>query len=134
MAEEKLKETVYYVFSDTAMLILALIAIPITIVELFTSLESPTLAFIDWIIWFVFVLEFFLKVYVEGDFTTYIKNNKAASAISIIIIASPIAAFATENLIPFPVFGIARALRIFRIIGYGGTAYSKNRLKRARKD
>ncbi len=130
MADEKLKRLVYTIFSDTNMLILALIAIPITIVELFTTLDTLLLIVVDWFIWFAFVMEFAAKIYVEDGLTTYIRGNKADSAISIIIIGSPIAAIATQNLFPFPVLGIARALRIFRVLGYGESIYAKNKKRK----
>ena len=88
---------------------------------------------LDWAIWFIFLLEFALKIYVEGDTTTYIRNNKLAAAISLIIVASPVAAVISDNPIPFPVFGIARALRIFRILGYGDSAHVKNKQKKIEK-
>ena len=125
MHKYEMKEKVYAIFSDNLMLLLALIAVPVTLYELVS--QSFWLTVIDWLIWFVFLLEFVLKVVVEDTLTTYIKYNKLNSAISLIIVVSPVLAIVTENLVPFPVIGLARALRIFRIFGYGDSVYTKHR-------
>ncbi len=135
MDKTELKEAVYSIFSDTKMLILALIAVPVTVLELFQLDPSSMLllSMIDWVIWGLFFLEFILKIVCENDYTAYIRNNKAQSALSIIIVGSPIVVILTSNLIPFPIFGLARALRIFRVLGYSDEVYAKKKKRDAAK-
>jgi hypothetical protein len=113
----KLKKKVYSALSDKRMIILALIAIPIIIAEYIipTGTAFWIALVLDWMIWFVFLAEFVLKVYVEKDNMTYIRNNKFDSALSIIIILSPLLGLITNVVTGIPALRAIRASRLFAV-------------------
>jgi hypothetical protein len=126
MDKAVLKPKVYSIFSDNVMIAVALIAVPVTLIEIFDLVPSadPVLSVIDWAIWLVFLLEFALKLYVEDTYKTYIVNHRLDSAISIIIIGSGILAI-PFSFVPGPALGVLRLLRIFRVLAYGDKVYTK---------
>lgn len=122
MDKEELKRITYSVFSDTKMTILALIAVFMLAIEFLKldPLEILIIGIVDGLILFAFFLEFVLKVYVEQDRVKYLKTHKFDSAVSIIIILSPIAALFTEQYAASTILRLFRASRI--LLSAGTTA------------
>ena len=119
MSRENLRKTVYSIFSDSVMILLALLVIPLIIVQFVELNPTQLLIFeiIDWIIYVMFFLEFVLKVYVAENRINYIKEHKIDSIISIVIILSPLFELATVFFAEAP---LLRLLRISRVIRLGG--------------
>ena len=95
------------------MVFLALLIIPIVAVEYILDLASTqNLIFLGlgWIIYSLFFAEFALKVLVAEDKKAYFKSHKFYTAISVIIILSPILEPISE------LFATAPVLRVFRIV------------------
>ena len=148
-AKEKLKKTVYTIFSDRVMIILAVIAIPVIAVE-FVAVHTSTYYYIayalDWLIWIAFFLEFTLKVYVETDKLAYINHHKLDSTISIVIILSPLIGVVTNAFSALPVLRLIRitrlvnvaratqAVKITRTAAYTGNAVQKELKPTPRQD
>ena len=95
MNKENLKTIVNSIFTDTLMIFLALLVIPLILVQFFelTPLQLSIVECADWVIYGMFFLEFVMKVLVAENRIDYIKSNKLASAISLIIIVSPLFEF-----------------------------------------
>ena len=113
MNREELRSPVYSFFSDTLMVFLALLIIPIVVAEyLFdlTSTQNLVFSVFAWVIYALFFAEFTLKVLVAEDRSAFFKTNKLYAAISLIIILSPILEPISE------LFATAPALRAFRIV------------------
>ena len=95
------------------MVFLALLIIPIVVGEyLFDLTATQNLVFsvLSWIIYSLFFAEFILKVLVAKNKREFIKTNKLFTAISLIIILSPILEPISE------LFATAPALRALRIV------------------
>ena len=113
MNREELRSLVYSFFSDTLMVFLALLIIPIVVAEyLFDLTATQNLVFsaLAWVIYSLFFAEFILKVLVAKNKRDFIKTNKLFTAISLIIILSPILEPISE------LFATAPALRALRIV------------------
>ena len=113
MNREELRSSVYSFFSDTLMVFLALLIIPIVVGEyLFDLTATQNLVFsaLSWVIYSLFFAEFILKVLVAENKRAFIKTNKLFTAISLIIILSPILEPISE------LFATAPALRALRIV------------------
>ena len=77
MNREELKKIVYSIFSDTLMVFLALLILPIVLAEYLldlTAAQNIILSLISWLIYAVFVLEFILKLLVAENKTNFIKT------------------------------------------------------------
>lgn len=113
-----LKEYVYEKFSNRAMMALALIGTFLIVLEFlgFSEPYATIIIALNWIVWAVFVLEFVLKVAVEDDKTSYLRNNRLDSAISTVIILTPFASLAVANLTFVPA--------TLRFLSYEGLAKS----------
>lgn len=120
MNKEQLKSITYKVFSDTVMMILALIAVFLLALGFtrLTNTELLAIEVVDALILLAFFLEFVLKVYVEEDRVGYLKTHKFESAVSIIIILSPIAALVTEDYLAATALRLTRLSRLIRIGAY----------------
>lgn len=117
MGKAELKKSVYSVFSDKFMILLGIMAVPIIAGEYLLkpgSMEFLALYAADWIIWLVFLFEFILKVYVEDTMGKYIKENKLDSAVSIIIIVSPIVGIVAPYYSALPALRLIRISRLFK--------------------
>ena len=113
MNREELRSSVYSFFSDTLMVFLALLIIPIVVGEyLFDLTATQNLVFsaLAWVIYSLFFAEFILKVLVAKNKRAFIKTNKLFTATSLIIILSPILEPISE------LFATAPALRALRIV------------------
>jgi hypothetical protein len=117
--KENLKTIVNSIFTDTLMIFLALLVIPLILVQFFelTPLQLSIVVCADLVIYGMFFLEFVMKVLVAENRIDYIKSNKLASAISLIIIVSPLFEFAS---IFFEAAPLLRLFRISRIMRLGG--------------
>lgn len=90
---KNLKSKVYLIFSDTLMIALALLIIPVIIAQNFlhlTSSQTFLVTIIDWFIWLAFFLEFVLKFIVEKKKISWLITNWLDSIVSIIVIISPV--------------------------------------------
>jgi len=117
MDRYELRKLVYKYLSERIMIVLAIIAIPMVFVEIFTQQGSLffNVAFaIDWFIWLAFLLEFALKLYIADNKLLYIRTNKLNTLISLVIIMSPLIGLwlTSKEAEAFPIF---RALRISRL-------------------
>ncbi len=113
MKIDALRRIVYSIFSDTLMVFLAILVIPIVVAQyLFdlTSTQNLIVIVADWLIYTAFFAEFILKVAVAKDKANYVKTNKLYTLISLIIILSPL----LETL--SALFAAAPLLRAFRIV------------------
>jgi hypothetical protein len=119
MSKENLRKTVYSIFSDTVMIFLAFLVIPLLIVQFMdlTPTQFLIVEFLNWIVYCMFFLEFILKVYVAENRVNYLKQNKIDAIISLIIIISPIFEMITIYFAEAP---LLRLLRISRVVRLGG--------------
>jgi len=116
-AKEKMKKTVYTIFSDKIMIVLAVIAIPAIVAEFYfqpTSIYYLIAYVVDWFIWLAFVLEFAFKLYVENEKGQYLKSHKFDSIISVLIIVSPVIGLFANKLAALPILRIARITRLLK--------------------
>jgi hypothetical protein len=110
---EEIRSSIYSFFSDTLMVFLALLIIPIVVGEyLFELTTTQNLVFsaLAWVIYSLFFAEFILKFLVAKNKRDFIKTNKLFTAMSLIIILSPILEPISE------LFATAPALRALRIV------------------
>jgi uncharacterized membrane protein (DUF485 family) len=119
MSKANLKRNVYAFFSDNLMIFLAVLVIPLIIVDFFdlTPAQRLIVEVIDWIIYGFFLLEFVLKVYVDDHGFSYLKSNKLDATISLIIIISPLFELLSFYFVATP---LLRLIRISRIVRLGG--------------
>lgn len=121
-SKENLRNLVYSVFSDTLMIFLALLIIPVLAIQFLyplTETQELVIAAIDWIIWIVFFLEFVFKVYAGKDIFEYVRANRLDSLISVIIIVSPVLELLATA---FAGAALLRLLRISRLVRLAGVA------------
>jgi hypothetical protein len=120
--KENLKTVVNSIFTDTLMIFLALLVIPLILVQFFelTPLQLSIVECADWVIYGMFFLEFVMKVLVAENRIDYIKSNKLASAISLIIIVSPLFEFVSVFFEAAPLLRLFRISRIMRLGGIVG--------------
>lgn len=137
MGKEELKKSVYSVFSDRVMIALAAMAVPVIAAEFL--LKEGSMGFwiafgIGWVIWFFFLLEFVLKVYVEQNKSKYIGEHKLDSTISIVIIFSPVLGLISTYFISVPALRLVaisrllnttKATTVARTAAYTGTTAVK---------
>lgn len=119
MSRDILRKTVNSIFSDTIMIFLAFMVIPLLIIQFaeLTPTQFLILEFLNWIVYGMFFLEFILKVYVAENRINYLKQNKIDALISIIIIISPVFEMITIFFAEAP---LLRLLRISRVVRLGG--------------
>lgn len=109
---ELLRSRVYTIFSDTVMIALALLIIPVIIALNFlplTPFQHSLIITIDWLIWIAFFLEFILKLIVAEKRIKWLTDNWFDSIVSIVVILSPI----LENM--SSIFYFAPSLRLARL-------------------
>ncbi len=109
---EKLRAKVSNIFSDTLMVCIALLVIPVLIAQNFFSLtpsQTMLISIVDWFIWIAFFLEFVLKLFTAEYRFKWLWQNKLDSLVSIIIIISPILEYGITT------FASSPALRLFRL-------------------
>lgn len=109
---EKFRQKVYFIFSDTIMIALALLIIPVIIALNFlplTPFQHSLIITIDWLIWIAFFLEFILKLIVAEKRIKWLTDNWFDSIVSIVVILSPI----LENM--SSIFYFAPSLRLARL-------------------
>jgi len=116
---EQLEKRIHSLFSDTLMMFLAILVIPLIMVQFcnLTPVQETIVICIDWFIYTMFLLEFVLKVAVAENKIGYIKDNKSDSIISLIIIISPIFELFAIFFMAAP---LLRLLRISRLVRLGG--------------
>lgn len=111
------KEKVYSVFSDTLMIALALLIIPVLVVQNFLTLK-PTqeiiVSIIDWLIWIAFFLEFILKLFVADKKIKWLSENKLDSVVSVVVIVSPILEHSATVFAGAPLLRLLRLTRLAR--------------------
>jgi hypothetical protein len=124
MNREKMKNLVYSVFSDISMIFLALLVIPVVASDFFQLTPDQQLIFsgLDWFIYAFFFLEFVLKVFVADRKSEYIRTHKLDSAISLLIIFSPLLDFVSSVFITVPALRLLRLSRLIRLVAIGGKA------------
>lgn len=131
MNTSDLRKAIYSVFSDTFMVFLALLIIPLFVAEYLldlTSTQNLIVTVANWVIYAAFFAEFALKVAVAQNKASYIKSNKLYVAISLIIIFSPLlepisALFAAAPLLrAFRIVAVVRLSRIARLVAASGRA------------
>lgn len=130
MEHNTFRHYVYAIFSDTLMVFLALLVIPILILPFFNLSQTQALILeaVDVVIYAAFFLEFALKVGVEERKVDYMKANSLNSAISLIIILSPLFGFFTAYFLGAPLLRLVSASRIFRLgaaVGKAETSFRK---------
>ncbi len=126
MNREKLEKSIHAVFSDTLMIFLAVLVIPLLLVR-FAELNMAQKIIVDVIDWFIygmFFLEFVMKVGVAQERRAYLKDNRLDSVISIIIIISPMFELIT---IYFSAVYLLRLLKISRLVRLGGVLGKTNK-------
>jgi hypothetical protein len=141
----QLKKSIYSIFSDKVMIILAVMAVPVIAADFL--LKQGSLGYwisfgLGWLIWLLFLLEFTLKLYVEENKSKYIGEHKLDSAISIVIIFSPLLGLISANITSFAALRLVRISRIFsatrvstvaRSTAYAGTAAVKGNDQNAKE-
>jgi hypothetical protein len=98
------------------MVFLALLILPIVLAEYLldlTATQNVLLSTISWIIYSIFVLEFILKLAVAEKRVAFLKSNKLYTAVSIVIIISPLLEPTSQLFIAAPAL---RALRVFSVL------------------
>ncbi len=113
MIKEYVRSVVYRFFSDTLMVFLALLIIPVVLAEYLlelTAAQNIVLSAVNWSIYALFVLEFILKLTVADKKVEFLKANKFYTIISIVIIVSPLLEPISYLFAATPAL---RALRIF---------------------
>lgn len=113
MDREELRKIIYSIFSDTLMVFLALLILPIVLSEYLldlTSTQNVILSTISWLIYSIFVLEFFLKLAVSEQKISFIRANKLYTFISLVIVISPLLEPISD------LFAAAPFLRVLRIV------------------
>lgn len=114
-----LKSIVYSIFSDTVMISLALLVIPVLLLQTFvtlTQLQSLIVGIIDWLIWAAFLMEFALKLIVEKRRLSWLVGNWLDSIVSLVVIASPLLTAISAFFKGAPLLRLLRLLRLVRIV------------------
>ena len=126
-----LRDKVYAVFSDTLMIALALLVIPVLALQNFVSLTSAQnimVSVVDWIIWIAFFLEFVLKLVVSEKKIRWLRENTLDSVVSVIVILSPLLEHSFTSFAAAPALRLlrlsrfarfARLLRVIRLVALG---------------
>jgi len=119
------RQKVNIIFSDTVMISLALLIIPIIIAQYFLTLtpsQQVLVSAIDWFIWAAFFLEFVLKLGLAKQKIKWLAGNKLDSTTSIAIIISPI----LEYFLPILASTLVlRLLRLTRLVALGAKVKRK---------
>lgn len=113
-----MKERVYVIFSDTVMISLALLVIPILLLQNFlvlTPAQSIIISAIDWFIWTAFLLEFVLKLYLEKRKLNWLVTNSVDSTVSMLIIISPVLEYLSSLFAAAPILRLLRLPRLIRV-------------------
>lgn len=109
---QNFRNKVNLIFSDTVMIALALLIIPVAIAQNLLTL-SPSqeilISVIDWFIWIAFFLEFTLKFIAAEKRWHWLTSNKLDSIVSLIVILSPLLEFFSD------LFAEAALLRLLRL-------------------
>ncbi len=109
---QNFRDKVNLIFSDTVMIALALLIIPVAIAQNLLTLspsQEVLISVIDWIIWTAFFLEFTLKLITSEKKWHRLTSNKLDSIVSIIIILSPLLEHVSN------LFAEAALLRLLRL-------------------
>lgn len=126
-----IRNTVYSVFSDTLMIALALLVIPVLVLQNFVHLspaQEIMVSVVDWFIWIVFFLEFVLKLIVAEKKMRWLAENKLDSVVSVIVILSPLLEYSFTSFAAAPALRLlrlsrfarfARLLRVIRLVALG---------------
>ncbi|MDE1823102.1 MAG: DUF4239 domain-containing protein [Candidatus Micrarchaeota archaeon] len=119
MERSRLRRLVYSVFSDTVMIFLALLVIPVFVADFFhlSPVQGLIITILDWIIYSFFLLEFLLKFYI--DRLGYVRTHRLDSAISLIIILSPLLVLLSPYFIATPALRLVRLSRLLRLVAVG---------------
>src|SRR3989344_9067359 len=102
-----LRDKVYAVFSDTLMIALALLVIPVLVLQNFVHLspaQGVMVSVVDWFVWIAFFLEFVLKLLVSEKKIRWLVENKLDSVVSVIVILSPLLEHSFTGFAAAPVF------------------------------
>src|SRR3989344_7033813 len=126
-----LRDKVYAIFSDTLMIALALLVIPVLVLQNFVSLTSAQnimVSVVDWLIWIAFFLEFVLKLFVAEKKIRWLRENMLDSVVSVIVILSPLLEYSFTGFAAAPALRLlrlsrfarfARLLRVIRLVALG---------------
>lgn len=116
--QQYMQKRINSIFSDTLMIGLALLIIPIVIAKSFihlTTLQEIIVNSIDLIIWFIFLLEFVFKLFVNKEKMKWLTINKVDTIVSIIVILSPILEYFEHLFLGAPLLRLLRITRIIRL-------------------
>lgn len=119
--DSRFRNLVYNTFSDRRMIAVALLSLPVVILE-YLSLppeEMLMVYLLDGLIWLTFLLELAFKAYAEKSLRAYVNSHRTDSMLSIIIIISPAMLVFTPLGAAVP---LLRLFRLLRLIGYGSKA------------
>ncbi len=126
----KLRESVEAIFSDKFMIVLSLLLIPIILTPFIITLSPEVMSFLDicdWVILFLFVAEYVLKLFFSKDRWKHFKSPW--HLVDLIIIALPLAQY--FSLLSLTITGspslLLRLLRIPRALAIGGRAVAGRR-------
>ncbi len=126
-----LRDKVYAVFSDTLMIALALLVIPVLVLQNFVHLspaQGVMVSVVDWFIWIAFFLEFVLKLFVSEKKIRWLRENTLDSVVSVIVILSPLLEYSFTGFAAAPALRLlrlsrfarfARLLRVIRLVALG---------------
>lgn len=101
------------IFYEISMAILSLIAVCVIVIDLtvnVTITEDKILMYVDNGIWFIFLLDYIIRLYISKNKWDFIKNNK----LDLIAIIPFNAAFQTLRL--FKISGLLRLLRLSKLV------------------
>lgn len=116
------KDKVNLIFSDTVMIALALLIIPVAIAQNILTLthsQEVLISVIDWFIWTAFLLEFTLKLITSGKKWQWLTSNKLDSIVSIIVILSPILEHVSKIFAEAALLRLLRLGRLIRLVALG---------------
>jgi hypothetical protein len=127
MDRTRAQRIVSSVFSDSVMVFLAFLVIPIIIAQFVPLLpwQETILTVLDVFIYLMFLLEFVLKVLVASDKKVYLKKHRFDAVISLIIIFSPLLDLVSDVFRAVPLLRVfSGGSRLVRVVAVSGWARS----------
>lgn len=118
MRIDAFRQKVNIIFSDTVMIALALLIIPLILAQNFLTLtqdQQVLVSAIQWFIWVAFFLEFVLKLGLAKKKIKWLAKDKLDSTVSIVIIISPILEYFLPILASTPALRLLRLTRLFAL-------------------
>ncbi|MEM3030983.1 MAG: hypothetical protein QXH27_04570 [Candidatus Micrarchaeia archaeon] len=116
-AKEELDRAVKAVFNEHAMVLLALLVIPILLAQLVLPLSTEQfffLSLIEWAIWFAFLLEFAVLLAIARNKARFLAEDKPRTVFDLIVIISPLVGLLAVSYEQQGEFFVASLLRTLR--------------------